>query len=230
MSDDGCYSQWRSANKYGSNSVRQRIGFIRDNEASRRYTGSSHWENSAKISGQKPHLIKNGRKIECNTANYVSFVVPGLSTSSSTSSSPASPTSSSQESVTTTEHPASTRSENMSDEVQGNLSHGPAETENPNKNDDNEEVQGNLSHALPEWPQEFRHGLVGGSVPEYRDASSSSQELPSEPLRKVVSGNHSTFTSRSTETATFARKPRTQGVLAEHALVQPYFEQKIWVI
>ena len=40
-----------------------------------------------------------------------------------------------------------------------NLSHGPAETKNRNKNDDNEEVQGNSSHFLPEWLQEFRHGL-----------------------------------------------------------------------
>ena len=46
---------------------------------------SYHW-----TSGQKPHLIKNGRKINCNTANYVPLVVPGLSTSSSTSSSPTS--------------------------------------------------------------------------------------------------------------------------------------------
>ena len=38
-----------------------------------------HW-----TSGQKPHLIQNGRKINCNTANYVPFVVPGVSTSSST--------------------------------------------------------------------------------------------------------------------------------------------------
>ena len=43
-----------------------------------------------------------------------------------------------------------------------------------NKNDDNEEVRGNLSHDLPEWLQEFRHGLVDESVPEHRDASSSS--------------------------------------------------------
>ena len=48
----------------------------------------SHSENSAKInghsyewtSGQKPQLIKNSRKIDCNTANYSPFVVPGLST------------------------------------------------------------------------------------------------------------------------------------------------------
>ena len=41
-------------------------------------------------SGQKPHLIKNGKRIISNFANYVPFVVPGLATSSSTSSSPAS--------------------------------------------------------------------------------------------------------------------------------------------
>ena len=145
-----------------------------------------HWTTS-----QKPHHIKNGRKIDCNTANYVPFVVPSLSTSSSTSSSP---TSSSQESVTPTEHPASTRSESMSEELQRNLSLGPAENENPNTNDDNEDVRGNLSHDLPEWLQEFRQGPEDESVPEHRDASSSSHEVPSEPRAKVVSGNHSIFT------------------------------------
>ena len=72
-----------------------------------------HW-----TSGRKPHLIKNGRKINCNTANYALFVVPGQSTSSSTSSSPTSPTSSWQDIVTPTEYPASTRSESTSEEVQ----------------------------------------------------------------------------------------------------------------
>ena len=48
-SDDGCDSQRRSANKR-SDRVCQSIGFIRDSEASRRYTGPfSHSENLAKI-------------------------------------------------------------------------------------------------------------------------------------------------------------------------------------
>ena len=55
---------------------------------------SHHW-----TSGQKPHVTKNGRKIDCNTANYVPFVVPGFSTSSSTTPTPSSSTSSSQDSV-----------------------------------------------------------------------------------------------------------------------------------
>ena len=44
--------------------------------------GYSHeWAN-----GQKPHLIKNGIRIQCNTENFVPIVVPGLTSSSSSSS------------------------------------------------------------------------------------------------------------------------------------------------
>ena len=39
------------------------------------------------INGQKPHLIKNGFRKQCNTENFVPIVVPGLSSSSSGSSS-----------------------------------------------------------------------------------------------------------------------------------------------
>ena len=38
------------------------------------------------INGQKPHLIKNGIRIQCNTENFVPIVVPGLSASSSSGS------------------------------------------------------------------------------------------------------------------------------------------------
>ena len=37
------------------------------------------------INGQKPHIIKNGIRIQCNTENFVPIVVPGLSASSSSS-------------------------------------------------------------------------------------------------------------------------------------------------
>ena len=47
---------------------------------------SDHW-----TSGQKPELIKNGRRIKCNTANYVPIVVPGLSTGFPSSASLTSP-------------------------------------------------------------------------------------------------------------------------------------------
>ena len=39
------------------------------------------------INGQKPHLMKDGIRIICNTENFVPIVVPGLSSSSSGSSS-----------------------------------------------------------------------------------------------------------------------------------------------
>ena len=43
-----------------------------------RIMGIHHW-----TSGQKPHLIRNGKRSDCNISNYVPFVVHGLSASSS---------------------------------------------------------------------------------------------------------------------------------------------------
>ena len=40
------------------------------------------------INGQKPHLTEHGIRIQCNTENFVPIVVPGLSSSSSSSSHP----------------------------------------------------------------------------------------------------------------------------------------------
>ena len=40
------------------------------------------------INGQKPHLIKNGIRIQCNSENFVPIVVPGLSASVSSGSRP----------------------------------------------------------------------------------------------------------------------------------------------
>ena len=63
------------------------------------------------INGQKPHLIKNGIRIICNTENFVPIVVPGLSASSSSSShSSTSMTSSRQE----RNHPTSSSSSSTS--------------------------------------------------------------------------------------------------------------------
>ena len=50
------------------------------------------------INGQKPHLIKDGIRIPCNTENFVPIVVPGLSNSSYGSDSLTSRTPSRQES------------------------------------------------------------------------------------------------------------------------------------
>ena len=43
------------------------------------------------MNGQKPHLIQNGLRIQCNTEHFVPIVVPGLSASSSSSFSTSTP-------------------------------------------------------------------------------------------------------------------------------------------
>ena len=63
-----------------------------DHEFDHGYT--YHW-----TSGQKPHLTKNGRRIDRNISNYVPFVVPCFSTSFSATPTPSSSSSSSQDSV-----------------------------------------------------------------------------------------------------------------------------------
>ena len=140
-----------------------------------------HW-----TSGRKPHLTKNGKITDCNLSNYVPFVVPGLSKSSSTTPTPTSSSSSSQDSVFDvsryTENPVPERSGSTSEELRGNPMQKPTETENINKNG-REDVQSNLLHELPDWLQEFRENLVDERSPAeprgnpelgYRDTSSSS--------------------------------------------------------
>ena len=57
-----------------------------------------------RINGQKPHLIQNGIRIQCNTENFVPIVVPGLSTTSSSSSTSTPSTPSGQE-IDHSDHP-----------------------------------------------------------------------------------------------------------------------------
>ena len=68
------------------------------------------------INGQKPHLIKNGIRMQCNTENFVPIVVPGLSASSSSGSDPStSRTLSRQESHCSTYSSSSSSSPTVSD-------------------------------------------------------------------------------------------------------------------
>ena len=151
---------------------------------------TNHW-----TSGQKPHLTKKGKRINCKIANYVPFVVLSLSTSSSTSSSPASSTSSSQDTVISTENPAKERSEIVSEESRGNPSRGSAEKENTKKNEDDEELRSELLQDSPEWLQDFKENLVDKNVQPHQHTPISSHELPMEPRAKVVPcpGKHSVF-------------------------------------
>ena len=122
------------------------------------------------------------------------FVVPGLSTTSSTTPTPTSSTSSSQDSVSDVrryvENPVPERSGSTSEELRRNLLHRSTETENTNKNKGREEVQSDLLHDLPEWLQEFRENLVDESTSEKRrgdlmqrsaHTSSSSHDPPMDP-------------------------------------------------
>ena len=68
------------------------------------------------INGQKPHLIKNGIRIQCNTENFVPIVVPGLSANSSLGSdSSTSRTPSRQENHCSTSSSSSSSSPTVSD-------------------------------------------------------------------------------------------------------------------
>ena len=67
------------------------------------------------IKGQKPHLIKKGTRIPCNTENFVPIVFPGLSNSSSGSDSSTSRTLSRQESHCSTSSSSSSLSPTVSE-------------------------------------------------------------------------------------------------------------------
>ena len=111
----------------------------------------------------KPHLVRNGRRINCNISNYVPFLVLGLSVSSSSSTpSLTSPSCSSKDSLFDvnryTENVVPERSGSTSEELQGDPLHETTEAENHHKGEP-EEVQRDLSHDLPDWLQEFRENL-----------------------------------------------------------------------
>ena len=97
-----------------------------------------HW-----TSGQKPHLIKKSKKFHCDTSNHVPFVIPGLSTRSSTSS-------------RKFQQLVGVKKASEDSSSRGNSWHESTEIENPNKNDD-EELQSELQ-GVPDWHQEFKDG------------------------------------------------------------------------
>ena len=172
------------------------------------------------INGQKPHLIKNGIRIPCNTENFVPIVVPGLSTSSygssstsktpsrqeshsssSSSTSPSSPTESEIQireredglNSDTSPVPVSTSVDDRSgqpDETQAN------KTQKPNKKETTIERGNPLESEIPEWLQEFRENLVDDEIPVHGDShASSSHEVSLEPTfkRREDLGKHSVY-------------------------------------
>ena len=166
------------------------------------------------IHGQKPHLIKNGIRIQCNTENFVPIVVPGLSTSSSSSSyQSTSRTPSRQESHCSTSSssssssPTATSSDNETrereDGTESDISPVPVssfkvddrtgqpvvdqanQTPETNRKETTIERGNLLCSDIPEWLQEFREKLVDDEVPERGGShASSSHEVSSEPTFK----------------------------------------------
>ena len=173
------------------------------------------------INGQKPHLIKNGIRILCNTENFVPIVVPGLSSSSSGSSSTSktpsrqeshssSSSSSSSSSPTVSEIQTREREDGINNDTSpvqvstsvDDRSGQPDETQanNPpktNKKETTIELGNPLYSEIPEWLQEFRENLVDDEIPVQGDShASSSHEASLEPTfkRREDLGKHSIYT------------------------------------
>ena len=173
------------------------------------------------INGQKPHLIKDGIRIICNTENFVPIVVPGLSSSSS-GSSPISKTPSRQESHSSSSSSTSSSSPTVSEiqireredapnsdispvpvsELVDDRSGKPEEiqanqTPKPNKKETTIE-RGNPSDSeIPEWLQDFKENLVDDEIPlQGGSHASSSHEVSLEPTtkRREDLGKHNVHT------------------------------------
>ena len=176
------------------------------------------------INGQKPHLIKDGIRIVCNTENFVPIVVPGLSSSSSGSSS------TSRTPLTQESHSSSSSSSSPSSPTVGELSvreredvtnsdispvpvsrsvddsSGKPDADQANQTPKTNKkettiARGNPLHSdnseIPEWLQEFRENLVDDEIPLQGDShASSSHETSLEPIhmRREELGKHNVHT------------------------------------
>ena len=169
----------------------------------------------------KPHLIKDGIRIICNTENFVLIVVPGLSSSSSgssatlrtsmkqeshssasSSSSPSSPTVGEIQVREREDAPNNDISPVPVSHLVDDRSGQPEEiqankTQKPNKKETAIELGNPCDSEIPEWLQEFRENLVDDEIPSQGGShASSSHEASSEPTtkRRVDLGKHSVYT------------------------------------
>ena len=171
------------------------------------------------VNGQKPHFIKDGIRIICNTENFVPIVVPGLSSlssgSSSTSKTPlrqeshsSSYSSTSSSSPTVSELQTREREDRIDSDISpvqvsnsvDDRSGQPDETQanqNPKPNKDKITIERSnpLDSEIPEWLQEFSEILVDDEIPLQAHASSS-HEASLEPTtkRREDLGKHSAYT------------------------------------
>ena len=174
------------------------------------------------INGHKPHLIKNGIRIICNTENFVPIVVPGLSSSSSASPS-TSRTPMKQESHSSSSSSSSSSSPTVGeisvrereDAPDSDISPVPVSELVDDRSGKPEEIQANEipkpnkkettiergnpcgDSEIPEWLQEFREKLVDDEIPlQGASHASSSHEVSLEPTtkRREDLGKHNVHT------------------------------------
>ena len=174
------------------------------------------------INGQKPHLIKDGIRIICNTENFVPIVVPVLTSSSSTSSS-TSRTPMRQESHSSSSSSSSPSSPTVDeisvrereDAPNSDISPVPVSELVDDRTRELVETQANQipknnkqettiergnpcdDSEIPEWLQEFRENLVDDESPlQGGSHASSSHEASLEPTtkRREDLGKHSVYT------------------------------------
>ena len=174
------------------------------------------------INGQKPHLIKNGIRIICNTENFVPIVVPGLSSSSSGSSS-TSRTPMKQESNSSSSSSSSPSSPTVGDlsvreredvtnsdispvpvsELVDDRSGRPEEFQankipKPNKKETTTERENPCGDSeIPEWLREFMENLVDDEIPLQGGSHASSSHEASLELtfkRREGLGKQSVYT------------------------------------
>ena len=129
------------------------------------------------INGQKPHLIKDGIRIICNTENFVPIVVPGSSSSSSGSSSTSitplkqeshssSSSSSSSSSPTVSEIQIREREDGKSSDISPVQVSNSVDDRSGQPEETTIERGNSLNSEIPEWLQEFRENLVDDEIVE----------------------------------------------------------------
>ena len=176
------------------------------------------------INGQKPHFIKNGIRIICNTENFVPIVVPGLSSSSSGSSSTSrtpmrqeihssSSSSSSPSSPTVGDLSVREREDVTNSDISPvpvselvNDSSGRPDETQANKNPKTNKKETTITRRdplcsdnseIPEWLQEYRENLVDDEIPLQEGSHANSSHGASlEPIymRREELGKHNVHT------------------------------------
>ena len=187
-----------------------RFGFIRDStKPSRIRPRCCLLEHSVKItdvpmsgqSGQEPHLVDNGRKMQCKNGNRCTDRCPRIVYR-----------------LFQFQRPYDV-------EVHAVQYRGDQFRSSETSKDDNKDidpVQGNLLRGLPEWLEDFTEIPVDGGVSASRctPASNSHESDLERPAKNGVEEAQYLYSSPKTEVAKRAREPRLQGLFAGNALEQ----------